>query len=275
MPHNRFKPLFIALLALFSLSSLFAAGEVHDGKVSAYLQGAYADAATVESKLKGAGFEIVGKDEVAPGITTVLFTCPTLKKLGSKPKRGFAAVMRAMSNKNDNMLSVTNPLYFERAYLQKEYDDAAAHKVLGKINTAFPGLKDSKDALKAKDLAGYHFTFGMPYYEDMDKVAKGSHNALLDKLKKSGKMVAALPLANGSTIAAVKLSDKTAKFIKKTGTQNALVLPYTVLIEGDAAYILAPKYYLALSYPQLSMSQFMKIATVPGKIEKECKKIFK
>ncbi len=269
MLFRRLSMLFIAVMTLFSFS--LSASE----KVSAYLQGPYQDAATVASKLKSAGFEVVGQDEVAPGITTVLFTCPTLKKMGNNPKRGFVAVMRAMSNKNDNLLSVTNPQYFGRAYMQKEYNDADAQKVLAKINKAFPGLKGSKESLGAGDLAKYHFTFGMPYYEDMDKVAKGAHNDLVEKIKGNGKAIFTLPLGENRTLVGCKLSDKTSKFIKKIGTKNAIVLPYAVLIEGDAAYILAPKYYLALSYPQLKMTQFMKIATTPGKITKECKKAFK
>ncbi len=37
---------------------------------------------------------------------------------------------------------------------------------------------------------------------------------------------------------------------------------------------MAPKFYLAVSYPQLSMGQFMRIATVPGAIERDLKKPF-
>ncbi|RUM68889.1 MAG: hypothetical protein DSZ05_00310 [Sulfurospirillum sp.] len=277
MPVSILKKYAIAFFTLFALMlpSLFAAGDVADGKVSTYLRGAYQDVASVESKLKGAGFEVVGKDTITPDLTSVVFTCPTLKKLGSASKRGFGAVMHVLVNKKDNEISVTNPLYFEKAFLQGDFDEASAKKVLAKINTAFPGLKDSKDSLKYSDLEKYHFMFGMPYYEDMEKIGSGAHDALVQKAQNSGKAVFVLPLANGNTLVGCKLSKRTAKFVKKTGTRNAALLPYTVLIEGDNAYILAPKYYLALSNPQLKMSQFMKIATVPGKITKECSALFK
>ena len=260
---------------LFFTTNIFAAGEVHDGKVSAYLQSSYEDVASVSSKLSSGGFEVLGKSSISPDLTTVIFTCPTLKKLGNQDKRGFAAVMRVLVDKKDNQISITNPIYFLKAYLQKSYDEASAKKVLAKINATFSSLKDSKDALKFKDLAGYHFTFGMPYYEDMDVVAKGSHDTLVSKIKASGNVAFILTLSANRTLVGLNLDSKLSSFVNKIGTQNALVLPYPIFIEGDKAYSLAAKYYLALSYPQLKMTQFMTIATVPGKIEKACKKVFK
>jgi hypothetical protein len=73
----------------------------------------------------------------------------------------------------------------------------------------------------------------------------------------------------------VKLSDNTSKFIEKVGVENAALLPYPVLLENGKAMILAPKYYIAIAYPLLKMSQFMRISTIPGAIEKDCKKLFK
>lgn len=169
-------------------------------------------------------------------------------------------------------------MYFEKAFLQKDFDEAKTNKVLNKINASFPSLQDSKDHMKVKKLAGYHFMFGMPYYEDMDTVAKGSHDQLLQKIKayNGGKNIAfTLPLSKDRTLVGFNLSDETAKFVQKTGTKNAALLPYPILIENGSAKILAPKYYIALSYPQLKMSQFMKISDIPGKIEKECESAFK
>lgn len=266
--------LIFPIFALFAGTTLFAAGEVHNGKVSTYLRGGYTDVATVESKLTAAGFEVLGKDQIAPELTSIVFTCPTLKKMANKPKRGFAATLHLLVNQKDNEISVTNPLYFAKAFLQKDFDEAKAKKVLAKINTAFAGLKDSADSMSYDDLAGYHFTFGMPYYQDMERVGKGAHEVLVEKAK-SKNPVFVLQLDTQRTLIGFKLKAKTAKFVNKIGTKNAALLPYSVLIEGDAAYILAPKYYIALSYPLLKMTQFMRIATVPGKITKEAEKLFK
>jgi hypothetical protein len=279
---TKFKTLAVASLAALTLfsSSLFGAGEIKDGKVSSYLIGALEDSSAVQSALKGAGFEVLAEHQIdqSGNLTTIVFTCPTLKKVANKKKRGFASVLRVLINKADGEISITNPIYFEKAFLQKEYDDTAAKKVLAKLNSTFSALKDSADSMEFDDLAGYHFMMGMPYYEDMDVVAKGAHDALLAKVKahEGGKnLIFELNLAPNRTLIGYKIDKETAKFVHKIGTKNASVLPYTILIEGDKAYALAAKYYLALSYPELKMSQFMTIATVPGAIEKDCKSAFK
>lgn len=68
---------------------------------------------------------------------------------------------------------------------------------------------------------------------------------------------------------------KHQNLLKKIGVENASLLPYPVLLENGKAKILAPKYYLAISYPLLKMAQFMTISSVPSAIEKDCKKLFK
>ncbi|HIP46974.1 MAG TPA: hypothetical protein EYG95_05395 [Campylobacterales bacterium] len=270
------KKLVVATLATVTLLNTSAFAD----KVSTYLEGALQEASAVQTALKGAGFTVLAEHQIDKkgNLTTVVFTCPTLKKMADKEEKGFASVLRVLVNKADNEISITNPIYFSKAFLQKSYDEAGAKKVLDKINQAFPGLKGSSDGMDFDDLDGYHFMMGMPYFDDMAKVGKGSHDELLAKVKayKGGKnLVFELNLSKDRTIVGFKIGKKTSKFIKKIGTKNAALLPYVVLIEDGKARILAPKYYLALSYPSLSMSQFMTIATVPGAIEKDCSKAFK
>jgi hypothetical protein len=52
-------------------------------------------------------------------------------------------------------------------------------------------------------------------------------------------------------------------------------MPYPILLEGGVAKMLNPKYYLAVSYPMLKMSQFMAIASVPDDMIDECEVMFK
>jgi len=73
----------------------------------------------------------------------------------------------------------------------------------------------------------------------------------------------------------VKLNKRTIKFPKKIGLNNAGMLPYPLLIENGEAKILDPKYYLSLMYPQLTMEEFMTIATVPDAIVTDCTKVFR
>lgn len=48
-----------------------------------------------------------------------------------------------------------------------------------------------------------------------------------------------------------------------------------VLIEDNEAKIMHPKYYLAISYPKLSMGDFMSISSTPDDIEDYMKGLFK
>ena len=73
----------------------------------------------------------------------------------------------------------------------------------------------------------------------------------------------------------VNLWGGTQSFYLHTGVQNSLLLPYPVMIENGKAKMLDPKYYIALSYPMLKMSQFMKISAIPAQIEKQCRSVFK
>ncbi|MEJ2469009.1 MAG: hypothetical protein P8Y51_08120, partial [Campylobacterales bacterium] len=65
------------------------------------------------------------------------------------------------------------------------------------------------------------------------------------------------------------------QFIHVLGTQNAEILPYTILIEDGNATALEAKYYIAISYPLLTMTEFMNIASVPGAIEEELERPFR
>ncbi|MEA3434110.1 MAG: hypothetical protein U9R13_05965 [Campylobacterota bacterium] len=252
------------------------AGHIEKEFVSAYLRGPLATASQVEADLKNAGFEVLGVHDIDKkgDLTSIIFTCPGLKKMASKKTRGFMGALKVLVDDVNKQISIGNPLYFAKAYLQDDFDKVIATKVLDKLNKTFENLKNAKDGMEFDDLSGYHFAMSMPYYEDMESVASGDNAKLLEKAKASGSVVFELTLDNGATLLGVKLDKRTTKFAKKIGANNASVIPYTVLIENGEAKVLAPKYNLALHYPLLSMTGFMTIATVPGAIIKDCKKVF-
>ena len=65
------------------------------------------------------------------------------------------------------------------------------------------------------------------------------------------------------------------KFVKKIEAHNEVLLPWTLLIEGNKASALRADYYVAVSYPLLAMMDFAKIMTLPGSVDKHFTKIFK
>ncbi len=267
------------LLSLVSMIVVFYSSLLASDDVNSYLYGAYMDVEDVSTKLKENGFDVVAAYRINKKIdsTTLIFTNSTMKKQASKKGRGFAGVLRVLIDKERDRISIMNPLYFQSAFLQKDYNEASAKKMLASLKKAFGDLKPSEEKLDSDDIEDYHFMMGMPYYEDTIVIGEGDIVELLEKLAgyKNGKNhVFDLKLSDSSYLVGYTLSKRTSKFVKKIGTQNAEVLPYMILIEDDKATIMNAKYYLAVSYPLLSMGQFMKISTVPGAIEQELSKPF-
>ena len=249
-------------------------GEVTHGRISAYLRGAYMKVKEVEEKLKTAGFTVLAAAALNKkgDLTSVVFTDSSLITLASKHNRGFMATLRVLVDSKENKISITNPLYISKGFLQDEYDEALANKILIKLLEQFPKLQNSKDSLKFQLLPKYQFMNGMPHYEDMIEIASGDD--LLERIKENKNIVFKQTLENGSTLVGIKLGKRTRKFPKRIGRNNAAMLPYPVLIENGKAKILDPKYYISFMYPLLKMSEFMTIATVPDAMVKDSERIF-
>lgn len=252
-------------------------GDIDKGKVTAYLHTNALSLDELQKKLQEAGFEILGtytldKEET---LSSVVFTNKALLKNASKMQRGFAANLRATLDTKHNLLSISNPLYHQRAFMQDEYDQNLSESTLQTLRQNFKDLNNSDEVLKFAVLERFQFMEGMPKYGEMKVIAKGENAKLLAQANTSKKVLFEQKLENGSTLLGVQLSKRTNKFIDKIGTQNAGLLPYPVLIENGEAKILDPKYYIALMYPMLKMSQFMTISTVPGAIQKDIDKIFR
>ena len=250
-------------------------GEVVHGRVSAYIRGKYIDVKEAKEKLKKAGFTILGETALDKkgNLVSIVFTDKALTKMASKKDCGFAASLRLLVDKKDNHISITNPIYISKAFMQDQYDEKVAKATLKKITDNFQNLLNSKDKLKFQLLPNYQFMHGMPKYQDMVVIARGDN--LLSKIKNNKKVLFVQKLDNGATLVGVALGRRTGKFIGRIGTNNAALLPYPVLIEDGEAKIMEPKYYISVMYPLLQMSEFMTIATVPGAIIRDCGKVFK
>ncbi|CAA6804300.1 MAG: Unknown protein [uncultured Sulfurovum sp.] len=250
-------------------------GEVEQGRISTYLRMGLISIDEAKSKLKNAGFEVVA---VVPldkkkQLTSIVFTSDALQKLSLKKDKGHLGTLRLLINEKDKKVSITNPLYLAKAFLQNDFEKASATKILKSLVDEFKDVKNSDDKLKFQLLAKYQFMDKLPYFEDHIVVAKGEN--LKAKLVKNKRVVFSIDLESGATLVGIKLDKRTQKFPKKIGLDNAGMLPYPLLIENGEAKILNPKYYLSLMYPKLTMEQFMTIATVPDAIINECRKVFR
>ena len=250
-------------------------GEVNAGKVSAYLRGELLEVGDVEKRLKDAGFTVItsAKLDKKGKLVSVVFTNKELIAMASKPNRGFASTLRLLVNKKEKQISITNPMYILKGFLQDDFDKASAKKILTALNSKFGELKDSGDSLKFQLLPNYQFMNGMPHYQDTIVVATGDN--LLDKIKNNKRVFFEQKLDNGSVLVGVALNKRTNSFLKKIGSKNAGLLPMPILINGGKAVMLDPKYYISIMYPRLTMSEFMKIATIPDAMVKDSKRVFR
>ena len=255
--------IFIALAVLLTASSSLQAGAV-----SAYYSAPYKDVKSVKSNLGKAGFKVLNTYSPAKRsyLQVITYTDSKLTGMASKPKRGFAAIQKVLVNTKAKTVLATNPTYWLKAFLQKDFKGGDT-AITASLTKALGKLTPTADALSSGKLSGYHFMLGMPYYQDMLELkngAKSVKNALYS-----------VKLGNGAILYGVKMSKSSESFISTIGEDKALVLPYTILIEGGKAYALHAKYYLAISYPKLTMGQFMKISSIPDTIERKLKKSLK
>ncbi|NOR54667.1 MAG: hypothetical protein GQ531_00515 [Sulfurovum sp.] len=259
---------FSAVLLVLAVTAVSAQA----AKISAYYSAPYASAKTVKSKLGKAGFKVLAAYSPASKshLKVFVITNSKLKANAAKKTRGFAAIQRVMVDSKAKTVLATNPTYWLKAFMQKDYKAGVDSSVKASLGKALGKLTATKDVLSAGDLSGYHFMMGMPYYQDMLKL-KGKAGVDI----KGKKKIFELKLANGSKLVGVTMGKTTETFVDKIGADKAILLPYTVLIEGDKAYALHAKYYIALSYPLLSMGQFMVISSIPDAIERKLKKTIK
>lgn len=264
------------ILAFFSFLAITQSAVAED--ISAYLQGKYIDVASAKEKLSGAGYEVIAEYASVKDGTTLVFTDDALKSEAANPKCAHVAVLRMFVDDQEKKISITNPVYFGKAYMQDDYNAKVFEAELAKVNKTFSGLTGSIDMLDEDDIGDYHFMMGMPYYEDADELAEGKTADLLKQVQsyKDGKnVIFTLKLNDESYLVGYDLSVDTKKFVKKIGRANAAVLPYVISIENGVATSLEGKYYLAICYPLLSMGQFTTISDIPGDIKEDLSKPFK
>ena len=239
-------------------------------KLPTYYVAALQSLDTLKAHLIVHGFTVLAVTPILEGKTVVTVTYDTLKKTNT-----LLATLQILVNVKGE-IRVQNPSYFGAAYLQKHYRYGQFSDVLTALQRVLGEMYASEEAFNLNDLKKYQFMFGMPYLKDTITVAKGK-NLRAKVTKESHKKYVAytLKLPNGNIIVGHKLSNDTNRFLEKIGMErDANILPYESLIQGEKATILDPKYYLALSLPQLSMSDFMKIASAPGEIEKDIKRAY-
>ncbi|MFA5455940.1 MAG: hypothetical protein WC272_11560 [Sulfurimonas sp.] len=270
--------LFSAVLLSTSGYAAKSTAEEPKGEVSTYLVGAYMSVADAEAKLKAGGFEVLATYESVKDGHTIIFTCSSLKKQAALPNRANIAVMKLFVDDETKSISLTNPLYFGKAYMQQDYNHDVFLALSAKLEALFPDLTPSAQMIQFSKLASYHFALGMPFYEDTELLGDGANEELLAKLKeyKKGKdFIYEVKISDDTTLVGYGLSAGTKRFVTKIGRQNAGLLPWPIIVSGGEAATLRTEYYITLNYPLLDIAQFREIAPSAREVIKELRKPLK
>lgn len=248
----------ITTVATVALLSTAAIAE----SVSTYLIGTPASTADVKTKLKANGFKVLATTN-----NVVTITNAELQATNT-----YVATLQVYVGSSD--VRVQNPAYFGAAYLDSKYKKGQFKATTNSLTKALGDLKGSNEKLDSSELGGYHFMMGMPYFDEPVTVRKA--NKVYEKIAGNSRISYSLTLPNGSILVGHKLSLGTSDFLKTLGqTKNGQILPYEALVFSNEVKIMNPKFYLALSLPQLSMGEFMQISDIPGKIEKDITNAYK
>ena len=285
------KSTFVQTLMLFLLLSLSVvqAENLKPFFLASAGSGDFAQVVTdTKSKLSAGGFEIIGEYAPYKGATIIIVTNDALKNNAKATEfGGYGGVQRIAVTDVAGKIQVTytNAVYMANSYqMAGKLDDVAAalKNALGEQETY-----GSEKGLSAKDLQGYHYMFGMPYFEEPDVLSEhGSYDKAMQKVnaaldaKKGGvtkiyqldipgkqQTVIGVAMTEGMSSDATIMKEVDFKDIR--GTAH---LPYEMLIHKDGrVYALNAKFRIAMNFPDLSMAgkhSFMGIMASPDAIKK-------
>ena len=233
-------------------------------------------AEAAKTRLKKAGFTVVGGYTPYAGTQIVVVTSADMKAQAAKSKMGaFGAVVRVSIAKVGERIQVSysNPVYSQGMYRLKGNMAGVAKKLSAALGhqKAF----GSKSGIPLGKLKKWHYMFGMPYFDDADELGSASAAKVVAGAKagKGGtKFVYKVDIGNGESIIGVGLTsgagaDKTVMgSIDKGAQKHAAHLPYEIVVSGGKAYALNGKFRIASSFPDLTMGQFASISSAPGAI---------
>ncbi len=242
----------------------------------------------VRELLEGSEFEIVGEYVPYEGVEVFVITSESLKNTASKSTMGGLGAVERVAVTADRVI-YTNPMYWAQGF--RLNDDLSGirtslEKILG--NSLEFG---SEEGLSSKELRKYHYMMAMPYFDDPVKLARyDDHNKAVETVEaglKAGKgntvFVYRVDIPGGKeTVFGMGLkgnhdgADRKAMSVLNTFTgenKHLAYFPYEILVSSGKVLMLHGKFRIAISFPDLSMGQFMKIRGAPGGIKDAAKAV--
>lgn len=254
----------------------------------------------VKDALKTQGFVEVGSYSPYAGATVIVVTSPELKAAAAKVKLGaFGAGQRVAvsESKGKSQVSYMNP-----AYMGAAYGLGSLEIVSAKMKAALGAVKEfgAVDGLTAEQLAPgqYHYMVGMPYFHQVDLLAKYDNYAtalaMVEKGLAAGKggtkkvyridlpgqeaSVFGVGIISGDGInSGDKDTDKELMDILDwQDLRITAALPYELMVRGGEVIALRGRYRIALHSPDTKMAGahgFTKLMSSPGGIKNALKAV--
>jgi len=244
----------------------------------------------ISKKLEASGFELIGTYDVANNdqMQVLCFTSDELQKITSSysDRGALAAVFKIGVRKAEGNveLSLLNPNYMFYAYFGEDYKLQASalgelDKQAKEILSSYGKLISFGGELELDDLKEYHYKVMMPYFSDPIELEEyDSFQAGLSYIKEqiaqSGadiNLVYELVIPEKQmAVFGIGLADAEkgeAGFLPIIGERHIAAMPYEIILQNKEATMLHGKFRFALYWPELTMSEFMKIMSAPGDVE--------
>ncbi|WP_435686626.1 hypothetical protein [Sedimenticola selenatireducens] len=242
---------------------------------------------TVEATLGEAGFSITGEYAPYAGAHILIITDESLRKQASaSPMGGYGAAIRVSLTERDGVVQVS---YTDPQWMGNVYRMAGDFKALSSRLQAALGREKtfgSEGGRTAENLREYHYMMFMPYFDDQVELASyDSHQAALDaveaglaagkggvsKISRVDVIGKEESLFNVAVKEGVGADAPVMQIIDQAEMRHTAHLPYDLLVSGNKVYMLHGKFRIAQSFPDLTMSTFMKISDAPDAIEASLK----
>ncbi len=262
----------------------FILGSTTTGAVSSQIDG-------VKKALTANGFTVVGEYKPYANAYVIVATDGILKNMAATTDTGgYVAPERVSITKvgDQVQISYSNPTYMAAAYHVK--GDTATVK--NALKSALGAVKEfgSKDGMTASDLADYHYTFGMEYFDEPYQLASYDSHAQAVAAVVKGLAAHAggttevyrIDIPGGTQTVfgvAMKAGANGNKYMDDKYIMNEIDfkplrstahLPYEMLVTGDNVVALHARFRIAMDFPDLSMMgshSFMNIMPTPDAIK--------
>lgn len=239
----------------------------------------------VEGKLKGAGFQVVGRyypRQLKDYCVVVATDEGMLNEIRALGGSSIVAAAIRVGVKSDGSITYANPDYWYRAYFRGQFGKAekSVRDVQEKLaRTLGAGMGFGGDET-AHDLPRYRYILGMERFDSdknklaefvsFDQAVKTVRDNLAKGVANTSKVYEVVMPEEKLAVFGVAMNDATlgdGRWLSKIGGQDSIAaLPYELFIVNNTANALYGRYRIALSYPDLSMGHFMRIVSTPNEI---------